>query len=634
MPRAVNPRQFPWTALAVATIPVTGFAAYWNSLTVPFLFDDVPTIAENPALQTFSSAFSPASYLTTGGRPVLNLTFWFNRAIRHQSVWSYHATNILIHVAAALLLFALICRTLRQPTLLNRFGSIAEPLALTTAALWMLHPLQTESVTYIVQRAESLVGLFYLFTVYLFVRGTASTARNSLWYVAATITCLLGMATKEVMVSAPLIVFLYDRTFIAGSFRDAWRRRWKPYCALMLTWLPLTWLVVQTHGRGGSAGFSSGISAWHYILTQGEAIVLYLKLIVWPYPLVFDYGTDLVTKFAQVWWQSLLLVALAGGTVWSLIRRPALGFLGVWFFAILAPSSSFIPVATQSMAEHRIYLSLAAPVLLLVVSLYRWLNRTGLWFGAAIAVLFGARTIARNADYHTALSIWSDVVTHRPENSRAQLNLGVELLHTGRTEEAKKHFIRATELNPDYALAHYHLGLAWQNEAHLPEALAEYETAARLAPANPDIQVNLANLLARSGRTGEALPHYQAALQLTPAADIHFNLAQALGSLGRTDEAAVHFETALRLAPGQSEWRSFIALWYARRQQWTEAATHFKILVQQKPNDPDAHANYGNVLLFSQQPADAVREYETALRLRPGDARTEENLQLARQSLP
>lgn len=633
MPRPVSIRPSPWTALAVATILVAGIAAYSNSFTVPFLFDDVPTIAANPALQTLSSALlSPASYLTTGGRPLLNLTFWINREISNQAVWSYHGGNILIHVTVALLLFALLRRTLRQPACLDRFGAVAAPIALLAAMIWMLHPLQTEAVTYIVQRAESLAGLFYLLTLYLFVRG-ATSVRGSPWFVFATIACLLGMASKEVMASAPLIVFLYDRTFVAGNFRDAWRRRWKVHGALMLTWLPLAWLVIHTRGRGGSAGFSSGISSWHYLLTQGEAIVLYLKLIVWPYPLIFDYGTAIVTKFSAVWWQVLSLVVLAGGSAWALVRRPTLGFLGVWFFAILAPSSSFVPVVTQTIAEHRIYLSLVAPVVLLVLSLYRWLNRAGLWFGAGIAILFGAFTIARNADYHTALSIWSDTVVHRPDNPRAQLNLGVELFNAGRTEEAMTHFLRATELKPDYALAHYHLALAWQKDAHSPEALAEYEIAARLAPANADVQVNLANLLVNSGRAEEALPHYQAALQLTPAADIHFDLAQALASLGRADEAAFYFEAALRLAPGQAEWRRLAALWYARRRQWAEAAIHFKILVQQKPNDPDAHANYGNVLLFSHQPADAVREYETALRLRPGDARTEENLGIARQSM-
>jgi tetratricopeptide (TPR) repeat protein len=285
------------------------------------------------------------------------------------------------------------------------------------------------------------------------------------------------------------------------------------------------------------------------------------------------------------------------------------------------------------MAEHRIYLSLAAPIVLLVLGLYRWLHRRGLWLGTAIALIFGALTVARNADYHTALSIWSDTVAHRPDNARAQLNLGVELLHAGRWEEAKAHFLRATALKPNYALAHYHLGLAWQAGENLPQALAEYETAVRLTPTNTDMQVNLANLLVRTGRSEEALPHYQEALRLKPAPDIHFDLAQAFDSLNRPDEAAAHFEEALRLAPNQNEWRNFVALRYARRGRWPEAAAHFQILVKQAPEDANAHANYGNVLLFSQRPADAVREYETALRLRPGDARTEENLQLARQAL-
>ena len=103
----------------------------------------------------------------------------------------------------------------------NRWGIAAVPLALAVAMLWAVHPLQTESVAYIVQRAESLVGLFYLLTLYFVVRG-ATSARAIVWYAGSVVACLLGMASKEVMVSSPLIVFLYDRAFLAGSFREAW----------------------------------------------------------------------------------------------------------------------------------------------------------------------------------------------------------------------------------------------------------------------------------------------------------------------------------------------------------------------------------------------------------------------------
>ena len=192
----------------------------------------------------------PSHGETVSGRPVLNLSLALNYAVSGCDVRGYHVTNLAIHLAAALLLFGIVRRTL--PRFRGCGGGqqlarlqLATPLALAIALLWAVHPLQTESVTYIVQRAESLMGLFYLLTLYCFLRG-AGSARAIFWYAGSVLACLLGMATKEVMVSAPLVVLLYDRTFLAGSFREAWRRRWAYYLALAATWLLLAWLVAQT----------------------------------------------------------------------------------------------------------------------------------------------------------------------------------------------------------------------------------------------------------------------------------------------------------------------------------------------------------------------------------------------------
>ena len=161
------------------------------------------------------------------------------------------------------------------------WGAAATPLALAVALLWAVHPLQTESVTYVVQRAESLVGLFYLLTLYGLVRG-ATAARPLGWYAVAALACLLGMATKEVMVSAPLVALLYDRTFLAGSFREAVRRRYGLYMALAATWPLLEQLIYASWGRGNTAGFDAGVNCWTYLGMQCQAIVHYLRLCAWP----------------------------------------------------------------------------------------------------------------------------------------------------------------------------------------------------------------------------------------------------------------------------------------------------------------------------------------------------------------
>src|SRR5437667_9849284 len=174
--------------------------AYSNSFSGPFIFDDltwIPEIPENPHIR------HPGT-----GRPLVCLTLALNYALSGLEPWSYHAVNLAIHASAALVLFAIVRRTLQGPRLRNRLGAHANGLAGAVAVLWAVHPLQTESVTYIIQRAESLMGLFLLLTLYCVIRGYHSPRRSG-WYSTAVICCALGMGSKEGVVFAPVIVLLY-----------------------------------------------------------------------------------------------------------------------------------------------------------------------------------------------------------------------------------------------------------------------------------------------------------------------------------------------------------------------------------------------------------------------------------------
>ena len=239
------------------------------------------------------------------------------------------------------------------------------------------------------------------------------------------LACLLGMASKEVMVSAPLIVLLFDRTFLAGSFGEAWRRRYGVHSALAGTWLLLGWLVIVAGNRGGSAGFDAGgVSSWAYLCTQFGAIVHYLNLSVWPHRLLFDYGPDTAAVTYAIVPDAMLVGVLGLATIVALWRWPKMGFLGAWFFAILAPTSSIVPVATQIAAEHRMYLPLAAVVTGVIFGGYtacwvlacrgllspRMAGVFGVCVATAVALTLGSLTYRRNADFHSDLSIWQDTV--------------------------------------------------------------------------------------------------------------------------------------------------------------------------------------------------------------------------------
>ena len=318
--------------LAVACLVGAILAAYHNSFSGPFVFDDGPAVLGNPTIRHLSalgSVLSPPREggQTVGGRPVVNLSLAVNYALGGAGVRGYHVFNLIVHLLGALTLFGIAWRTLLQPALRERYGYSATPLALAVALLWAVHPLLTESVTYVIQRAESLMGLCYLLTLYCFIRGAVGTGRRgNVWLLLAVGVCALGMATKEVMVSAPLLVLLYDRTFVAGSWRGAWAKRRLFYLSLGATWLLLGWLVLGTEHRGGTAGLGMGDSAWTYALTQTRAIARYLQLVLWPHPLVFDYGTDEIERLADALPFALVVALPLAGTAVALWRWPVSGF--------------------------------------------------------------------------------------------------------------------------------------------------------------------------------------------------------------------------------------------------------------------------------------------------------------------
>ena len=612
------------TALACGLLVLAVFAAYSNSLTGPFVFDDKDSIVNNFTLRHLwppSTVLAPlGGGLTVSGRPALNLSFALNFAVGGLDVRGYHGANILIHALACLTLFGLVRRTLVRPSLGDRFGEAAVPVAFTVAALWALHPLQTEAVTYIVQRAESLMGLCYLLTLYGFVRSVDAPAPRR-WQVLSVTACLLGMATKENMVSAPVLVLLLDRAFVAGSFAAAWRRRRGFYAALAATWILLGGLLASMGGsRGSSAGLGVDISWWDYALTQFPALVHYLRLSFWPAPLVFEYGTFWIGSLAEVWPQACVVVALIAGTVFAWWRQPMVGFLGAWFFAILAPTS-LVPGMTQRIVEHRMYLALAPLMVLVVAAVWLRGGRYGLAGLLALAVGLGALTFQRNAEYRSEIALWGDTAAKRPDNPGAHASLGAALADAGRMAEAIPEYDKALRLRPNFLNARDNLGSALISVGRVGEAIRQLEESLRQDPEDAQAHLNLGVALDTLKRTSEAIPHYQAALGHDPnLAPAHNDLGDALSRSGRSAEGIAHLQEALRLKPDYLDAHYNLAAAFARAGRLAEAQTQFAAGLQLKPADAEAYANWGGVLLATGHPVEAIVQFEAALRLRPESA--------------
>jgi tetratricopeptide (TPR) repeat protein len=678
-----NPFSLRWGPLLAGGIVVlAALAAYANSFSGPFLFDDVGSITNNPTILHFGSALSPPLDAGTGGRPLFNLTFALNYALGGMDARGYHAFNLLIHVLAGLTLFGIVRRTLAsrlatrgsqisdfkskimegtataQSEILNlRFEMPqATLLALAVAVIWVVHPLQTEAVTYISQRAESLMGLFYLLTLYCFIRGVEGRSQASgvrrqekqsgfrslasgLWPLASVFSCLLGVLSKEIIVTAPVMVLLYDRTFVAGSFREAWRLRWKYYLGLAGTWLLLAHQMTGLSQR--AVGFDEGGTGtwWTYALTSCRSLVLYLKLAIWPHPLVFDYGHAVVQHASEVAPYALILVALLMGTAMALWRWPVVGFAGAWFFLILAPTTSIVPIGGQPMGEHRMYLPLAAVVGLVVLGLSRWLGRRSLVLFAAMTVGLGGLTIQRNKDYRSRLALWTDTVAKQPGNARAHNDLGNAYLALGRLPEAMTEFQAALRIYPDYMDAHYNLGgILAKIPERWPEAISHLEAALEIQPDNAEAHNILGSVLMNfPDRLPEAMGHLNEAVRIKPDfADAHNNLANLLaGTPGGLPDAISEYETALRLKPdfAMAHYNLATALAQTPGRQ-PEAISEYEAALQLKPDLAQAHTNLGIILAnIPGRLPEAIKHFEAALQIEPDSPSAQENLRMAQQSL-
>ncbi len=592
---------------------------WWPTLAGTFVLDDHESVVTNTSIRDLASLdwlFPPATGgETVSGRPILNLSFALDYACAGLSPTFYHAINIALHAGSALLLLALIRQTLER-----RRVEGATTFAGLAALLWAVHPLQTAAVSYIAQRAEVLAAFWMLLTLQLFVRGESSPHYAARWRTGAVVACLLGMGTKETMVAAPVIVFLYDRIFIRGSWRAAWQARRSFYAALAATWLPLAALVWANHGRGGSAGLGSPVDTWSYLQTQGWAICHYLRLLAFPVGLTFDHGMLVVTGWIPV--LALLLLACLAATAWWLLRSgSSAGFLLAAFFVLLAPTSSVVPISTQTVAEHRMYLPSAVAILALgtlAMQRHPRLRRLVPLLAGVVVIALAATTWARNELYRSPIALWADTVAKRPENARAHNNLGQALADAGRTSEATAAYRKAIALNPDHAIAHFNLGVVALAGSDFAEAEQEFRRTIAIDPRSIGARINLGQTLSHTGRLAEAEQQWREALALDGNAyDAATNLGAALVSSGRGSEGEHYLRAALRLRPELAE--AYYHLGRAREQAGdrTGALSNYRSALKSRPDFAAAHLALGNCLTDNGDLDAAERSVREAIRLTP-----------------
>jgi protein O-mannosyl-transferase len=522
---------------------------FFNSFTGAFVLDDIPAIVENPHIRTLTPltrALGAPADSTAAGRPVLSLSLALNYAASRAdgappTPFAFHVGNLIIHVLGGLTLFGAMRRTLQTPALAVRFGDVSVWLAASVAFLWLVHPLQSASVTYVIQRAEALMGLFLLVTIYCAIR--AHHGRASAWSLGAVLASALGMGSKETMVVAPLIVVAWDWFFgrhPGESAGEMFRRRRMLYAGLASTWMVLV-ITVPSASRAGAVGFAfENWPWWRYLITQAGVTLHYLRLVVAPWPLVLDYGWPPAVSLIAALPALVITTGLVMVTLIATVKRHPIGFAGILFFLVLAPTSSVLPIVTEVAAEHRMYVPLAAVLGSLVCGAFVYGRRmqvpaaVGICAVAGAAVLLGWLTHERNEDYATEERIWADTLQKRPDNPRAHINYGVVLLESGRTTEAEPHLRKAVQLEPTDSDAQVGLGVALCSTGRCEEGVTYFRRAAETDPRDPNVIRNLAEALASRGERREAAAAFRRAVELSP--DDVFVLNQASWLLATAPE--------------------------------------------------------------------------------------------------
>jgi Flp pilus assembly protein TadD len=602
-----------------------------NGLHTPFIWDDETGIVSNQTIRSvlpLSDSLSPPLETPVAGRPIVNLSFALNYAMGGLDETGYHVWNLAVLLASALLLFGIVRRALAESLVASGFsrtfrkGSGADAVALVSSLVWLVHPLLSETVDYVTQRTESMMGLFFLLTLYAAIR--ARRLRHSAkWHTVSIVSCALGMATKESMAVAPLAVLLYDRVFEFESWSDAVKARGAFYACLAATWVELG--VLMWRWPRSTVGVAT-VSPWMYLVNQIQMIARYVGLAFWPRSLVLDYGLPRSLAVSAVVPEALLLLLMLAGTVIALARWPAIGFLGAMFFLTLAPTSSVVPIASEVGAERRMYLPLAALVVLAVTFGWlvlerlrtRWPAQSRTLLGTAVCAVvvmvaaLAVRTTYRNREYATPISVWESVVARRPQG-RARSALANELMAAGRHDEA---IAQLREAARDYPDARAGLGTELFFQGHPAEAIGELDPFVRANPTNPNripARLMLGQALMSQGQIDEGASQFKAVLDLDGSngaarqglATSYRILAARLLERGNSAQAAVQAAVqareAVRLNPADAEAHNLLGVALASQGQFAEAAQEFRQTLQIDPKHPSANNNMARALALDRR---------------------------------
>ena len=615
-----------------------GFLIYSNTLHSSFHFDDASSIIYHNQVRDLSSFSNLSFWLNVNNRPLSVLTLALNYHFSEYQVESYHVINILIHIISSFLVY-LITSLLIKNFFFNR-NTLNENWALIplfAALIFLVHPIQTQSVTYIVQRMTALSALFYLLSLFLYLKGRLLYVQRKgimpyLFYLAACIAGVLAVLSKQHAITFPVAFLLAELYFVRTHDK-------KPFRKYLLTTTGILFVISLLYlAMGQLPKEMDSLSRIDYFLTQSRVLIKYIQLLFVPVNLNLDYDFLISSSIwdIKVLSSFLGIFVLCIITFYSYSRSKLISFGIIWLFLTLSIESSFLPIR-DVINEHRLYLPMFGYSLIIAYGLGFLFRKKKMYYQIVIVlvvIIYGSATFARNNIWKTEYSLWRDAVSKSPGKARPWANLGYSVMLLDSTDRAIVYFEKALSINPEFSNALNNLGLIWQRKNRPQKAMEYFRQAVKLSPSYVNALNNAGCALVDLGNPSEALVYFQAALDIDPAYErLYYNLAIANLQIGEKMKAIFYLKKSLELDPLDTEALNNLGKALFDINKYEEAIHYYHRALDVEGDLVIVLNNLGNAYYKAGHPDKAIECYKRALNFDPSYQPATNNLNIVLELL-
>jgi len=547
--------------LVLSLVLLLGTLIYSNTFYSSFYFDDIHSIVNNPAIRNILHLqaiwnFWPARFFTY-------LSLALNYHLGQLNVLSYHLFNLAVHLTSGILVCWFMLLTCSTPVMQGqKITKHAKLIALFASLVFITHPLQTQGVTYIIQRATSLATLFYLLALTLYVKSRLleqqreSPQARKLFYCASLVAAVMAMFTKEMTITLPWMILLYELCFLKTKERLNWKPL-IPFLAALLI-IPLTMFLTRSvdfMGMKMVLGNPPDISSWQYLLTQFRVMVTYLRLLFIPVNQNLDYAYPIAnsllalpTLISLIFLVSILTIAIR---IFS--RYRLISFSIFWFFLTLLPESSVIPIK-DVIFEHRLYLPMVGFSFFIVTLIYYLFEKRSLKTMVIVLLMltscYAVLTYRRNLVWQNELTLWNDVVHKSPQKARPYYNRGNAFKDRWNMSQAIFDYNKAIEIDPKDAEAYNNRGNAYYQQGNFTQAIFDYSKAIEVNPKDAMFYYNRGNAYIEQGSIQQAIFDYNKAIEIDPKdAEVYNNRGNAYYQQGNFTQAIFDYSKAIEVNP-------------------------------------------------------------------------------------